>query len=188
MKTRQSDATGVLIDGNGTPRGAALVLSFLHWKALRVDPRIEQKFNRVCVPDKKAARLRLRFQQVTMSRWDGLKPLPDQWSCSCRGLVSWCDKAGGNSEQKEHRCGSRCYRASLGEIHGCPLPRDSRWKSSRAITSAMSWVADFSPASPLNAYTVEDIFALSRRKQGFESPRERQKFQIVTYELGLGVQ
>ena len=70
---------------------------------------------------------------------------------SCRGLMSWCDKAGGNSEQKEHRCGSRCYRASLGEIHGCPLPRNSRWKSSRAITSAMSRVADFSPASPLNA-------------------------------------
>ena len=45
--------------------GAALVLSFLHWKAQRVDQRIAQEFHRVCDPDKKAARLRLRFQQVT---------------------------------------------------------------------------------------------------------------------------
>ena len=63
-----------------------------------------------------------------------------------RELMSWCDKAGGNSEQKQHRCGSRCYRASLGEIHGRPLPRDSRWRCSRIIASAMSRVADISPA------------------------------------------
>ena len=31
------------------------------------------------------------------------------------GLRSWYDKAGGNSEQKEHRCGSRCYRANPGD-------------------------------------------------------------------------
>jgi hypothetical protein len=65
--------------------------------------------------------------------------------------MSWCDKADGNSEQKEHRCGGPCHRASLGEIHGRPLPRDSRWRSSRAIASTMSRVADLSPASSLNA-------------------------------------
>ena len=69
-------------------------------------------------------------------------------SCrTCRGLMSRCDKAGGNSEQKEHRCGGRCHRASLGEIHGRPLPRDSRSRSSRAIASTMSRVADLSPVS-----------------------------------------
>ena len=99
------------------------------------------------------------------------KPLPDHIGPGCRGLVSWCDKADGNSQQKEHRCGSRCYRASLGEIHGCPLPRDSKWKSSRATTSAISRVADFSPASPLNVqHDPERTFSPSHGENRGSSP------------------
>ena len=50
-------------------------------------------------------------------------PCPIQVARCC-GLMSWCNKAGGDSKQKEHCCGSRCYRANPGEIHGRPLPRD----------------------------------------------------------------
>ena len=70
-------------------------------------------------------------------------------SLAIRELMSRCNKAGGNSEQKQHRCGSRCYRASLGEIHGRPLPRESRWRCSRMIAASMSRVADISPVSSL---------------------------------------
>jgi hypothetical protein len=71
------------------------------------------------------------------------------WRRRWCGLMSWCDKADGNGEQKVHRSGSRCYRASLGEIHGRPLPRDSRRRCSRRIAASMSRVADISPASSL---------------------------------------
>jgi len=64
-RLREGNATGILVCGNGTLRGAALALSFLHWQAQRVDPRIERESNRVCDPDKEAPRLKLRFQQVT---------------------------------------------------------------------------------------------------------------------------
>ena len=50
------------------------------------------------------------------------RPLPIQVARCC-GLMSWCNKAGCDSKQKEHCCGSRCYRANPGEIHGRPLPR-----------------------------------------------------------------
>ena len=82
------------------------------------------------------------------ARFVGWLASPSRIPRRCR--MSRCDKASGNSEQKEHRCGSRCYRASPGEIHGRPLPRDSRWRCFRLIASAMSRVAEISPTSLLN--------------------------------------
>ncbi len=80
---------------------------------------------------------------------DGFTPCRSRGRAAAAGLMSRRDKTSGHSEQKEHRCRSRCYRGSLGEIHGFPLPRDSRWRCSRAIASTM--VADLSPAPLSNA-------------------------------------
>jgi len=86
------------------------------------------------------------------SRSDGLGRLPDH---SRRAAVAaWCEEASGNSEQKQHRCGSRCYRASPGEIHGCPLPRDSRWKIFMGDCVRNESRGDLSPVSIERRITI----------------------------------